>query len=154
MDKNIIGTALLVPVLLFSGTGAGGGSKCNFTKPALVFERACLDASCLAKVKQYLPQCERSLRSDLTKAIRYKGGVETAPHLSLAVMGKLTDCISKADFGRLDRASIDLSAFKDVPHDVRAEKLEKLSGGCAGTNCAQVYVRPGVGTTTFLYGPA
>lgn len=152
MDKNIIFSVLFAPVLIFSASS--NGAHCDFTKPALVFERACIDDSCREKVRQYLPACENSLRGNLTKTVRHDDGVETAPYLSLAIIGKLTDCIAQADFGRFSKASLDLSQFSDVSKEVRAAKAKNVSGDCAGSNCPGLYIRPIVGQTTFINGPA
>lgn len=154
MDRNVVVSALLVPLLLVAGTGTGSGANCNYTKPELVFKKACIDDACRANVKRYLPECKAKYRSDLIKKIKHQGGTEKAPHLSMAVIQKLTECMSKADFGRFDSNSLDFSRFSDVSHDVRAEKFEKVASSCSGKNCAQAFIRPVVGQTTFVYGPA
>ncbi|MEL7318972.1 MAG: hypothetical protein AAFN04_10085 [Pseudomonadota bacterium] len=144
MDKNILGSLLAVPVLLaFGGFSSGGG--CNYTKPDLVFAVACADDSCRAAVRKHLPSCKRRYTSEFTTTVRHEDGVARAPRLTLAMMDKLTDCMASASYGSLDRASLDLSDFREVSKDVRSDKAKPAGGG--------LYLYPVVGQTTFLYGP-
>ena len=152
MDKNIIGAAVAVPFLLVSGyLGGNAGAHCTYTKPDLVFAKACQDAHCREQVARYLPRCQRQLAGQMTKTVRFDGGSKKAPYLSLAVMDDLTTCMSKASFGTFDTASLDLSPFTEVSKDVRSDKMQKVGGGDSGSG---LYMLPVVGQTTMLYGPA
>ncbi len=151
MDKNILGAALAVPLLIFSGQFAGGGSNCTYTKPGLVFQKACLDAACRDHVRQFLPGCKRQMTGKFTKTVRYDGGSKRAPYLSLAVMDDLAGCMSRASMGRFNTASLDLSPYTEVSKDVRGDTMQKVGGGDSGSG---LYMLPVVGQTTMLYGPA
>ncbi|MEM7703287.1 MAG: hypothetical protein AAF251_15220 [Pseudomonadota bacterium] len=144
MDKNLLGSLLAVPVLLaFGGFPSGGG--CNYTKPDLVFAVACTDDGCRAAIRKHLPACTRRYASDFTTTVRHEDGVARAPRLTLAMMDKLTDCMASASYGAFDRASLDLSDFREVSKDVRGDTAKPAGGG--------LYLYPVVGQTTFLYGP-
>ena len=153
MDMRILGAVLAAPALvLFSGSG--GGPQCNYTKPGLVYAQACADAACLAQVKKHLPACKRKLSGRFTKTVAHEDGDAKAPYLSLGVMNELTACISSASFGALSPDAVDLSAFREVSSDVRGNKARRVGGECKQKPCGGVYMRPVVGQTTFLYGPA
>ena len=148
----MIAGALSVPLLLFAGTLPGSG--CNYTKPGLVFEKACLDDACRATVRKHLPACQRRMSGKLSKMIRHADGDVKSPYLSLAVMEQLTDCIANAGFGTFDRSSVDFSSFTEVSKDVLGAEPKRVGGSCSGNNCSGLYLRPVVGQTTFLFGPA
>lgn len=152
MDKNIIGAAIAVPFLLVSGYfGGNAGAHCTYTKPDLVFAKACQDSQCRKQVARYLPGCQKQLAGQMTKTVRFEGGSKKAAYLSLAVMDDLTSCMSKASFGTFNTASLDFSSFKEVSKDVRGDKMQKVGGGDSGSG---LYMLPVVGQTTMLYGPA
>ena len=153
MDKNIASAVLAVPLLLVSGNLVGSGG-CNYTKPELVFAKACRDDACQEAVRKYLPACKRRMSSQFTKTIAYEGGVKTAPYLSLDVMEKLTDCVASSGFGTFDRSALDFSRFREVQKDVRGDKRKAIAGSCTGNNCTGLHMLPIVGQTTMLHGPA
>ena len=134
--------------------GSGGGPQCNYTKPGLVYEQACLNESCLAQGKKHLPACKRQLSSRLTKSVAHEDGTAKAPYLSLGVMNEVTAGISRASNGARSPDAVDLSAFREVSKDVRGNKAHRVGGECEQKPCGGVYMRPVVGQTTFLYGPA
>lgn len=153
MDMRILGAVLAAPALvLFSGSG--GGPQCNYTKPGLVYAQACLNETCLAQVKKHLPSCKRQLSARFTKSVRHEDGVAKAPYLVPAVMDELTACISSASYGALSTDAVDLSDFREVSSDVRGNKARRVGGKCKEKPCGGMYLRPVVGQTTFLYGPA
>ncbi len=154
MRRSSLGFVLAIPVLLASGTfGSGGGATCDYSKPGLVFEKACLTDTCRAQVRKHLPICQSRLAGSLSKTIRHDHGVERAPYLSLAIMERLSNCISEAGSGAFDKSSLDFSRFHEVTKDVRGSKAERVGGECPDGRCAGVYVLPVVGQTTFLHGP-
>ncbi|MEO1488394.1 MAG: hypothetical protein AAFR88_03000 [Pseudomonadota bacterium] len=146
MDKSWIWALIAFPLVLAFGGQGGGGGKCHFTKPGLVFSKACHNEECRAQIKQHLPRCQRRYASELTISIRHDDGVTRAPHLSRATMDTLAKCIASASTGAFDRQSLDLSAYRDVSKDVRGDTLKEIGAGFS--------VYPVVGKTTFLYGPA
>ncbi|KEO89794.1 hypothetical protein EH31_11620 [Erythrobacter longus] len=152
MDKYLLGAALAVPLLIVSGqSGSGAGPECTYTKPGLVFAKACIDDGCREKVRSLLPACKRQMAGKLSKTVRYEGGTKQAPYLSLAVMDDLASCMSRASFGSFSTSSLDLSDFSEVSKDVRGETMHKVGGGDTGSG---LYMLPIVGETTMLYGPA
>ena len=152
MDKYFLGVALAVPLLIVSGqTGGSAGPECTYTKPGLVFAKACRDDACREKVRSLLPQCKQQMAGKLSKTVRYDGGTTRAPYLSMAVMDDLAGCMSRASFGTFDKGSLDLSDFTEVSKDVRGDKMEKVGGG---NSASGFYMLPVVGETTMLYGPA
>lgn len=148
MDKNILGGLIATPLLLVLGSfgGLGGGAKCNYTKPELVFGQACRDDDCRAQVRKHLPDCMHRYSSQMITSIRHEDGVAVAPKLTLAVMDKLTDCVAQASYSSHVRDAVDFSDFREVGNDVRGDKAKAAGGG--------LYLYPVVGQTTFLYGPA
>ena len=151
MDKNILGAALAVPFLLVSGQFAGGGAKCTYTKPDLVFAKACTDATCRAEAKRHLPACQNGMTGKLTKTVRYEGGTKKAPYLSFATMDDLAQCISRASLGRFNPEALDFSGFTEVSKDVRGDTMQKVGGGNSRSG---LYILPVVGQPPMLYGPA
>lgn len=152
MDRNILGGVLAIPLLVVSGNLVSGAT-CDFTKPDLVYERACIDEACLRQVRKHLPACQNKLAGHFTKTIRHDEGVETAPYLSFETMDRLNQCIATASFGAFDAASVDLSRFSEVSKDVRGENARRVGGDCPDGKCSGLYMLPIVGETTFLHGP-
>jgi len=144
MEKTWIGAIIALPLLIASG-GMGGGAGCNYTRPDLVFAKACIDDACRAQVRKHLPACARRYSSQMTISVRHEDGLARAPLLTLAIMDDLTDCLSQASNGSFDRSSVDFSDFREVSKDVRGGKAKAAGGG--------LYLYPVVGQTTFLYGP-